>query len=169
MNERELRSAVTRISSAANKRLTNIGKLDFKGPAYETAMAKGRFTAKGKSGNELVQEYWRLRRFMESKASTVKGVKALRNEFQNEAARIGAERGKEYEDMYWDLFNRWNEVGKGKGITHYQVSDIVATVMKATDDEDVAGVLIQNEIDVAYAERERAKESYDGASPNQFR
>lgn len=168
MSERELRSAVTRISGAANKRLSNIGKLDFKGPAYETAMAKGRFTAKGKSGSELKQEYWRLKRFMEDKASTVKGVKALRNEFQKEAARIGSERGKEFEEMYWRLFNRWNEVGKGKGITHYQVSDIVATVMKATDDEGTAEELIRDELKAIYEERELARESYDSASPNRF-
>ena len=72
----QYRRAASRLASVANKR---IDRLEANGltesPAYKTYLETGgKFGVKGKTHNEVQAEVARLKRFIESSTSTVKGV-----------------------------------------------------------------------------------------------
>lgn len=72
---KELRKEVSRMASMANKRIdrlehNNLTML----PAYQAWESNGavRFSVKGKSYEETQAEYWRLKKFLDDRTSTVK-------------------------------------------------------------------------------------------------
>lgn len=88
MTKKELSKVVSQLASAANKRLKRLAATPMGGEsrAYKTAMKRGKFSVKGKDKNALWNEYKRVRQFLGSKTSTVKGFKEFRAETTN---RIG--------------------------------------------------------------------------------
>lgn len=70
------RKEASRLASLANKRVKRLENNELTdSPAYQTYIKTGgRFSVKGKSHNELQHEVARLRRFIESNTSTVRGV-----------------------------------------------------------------------------------------------
>lgn len=90
MKESTLRQAVTRLSSAMNKRLDRAAKAGNLSPAMEEAMRSGgRFSAKGKSHEELKAEFIRLKQFATDPTSTHPGW----NRVQKEATKKAMDRG----------------------------------------------------------------------------
>lgn len=73
---RAYRREASRLASMANKRIERLernGLTDT--PAYKNYIAeRGRFSVKGKTYNELQQEVSRLKRFIDTQTSTVKGT-----------------------------------------------------------------------------------------------
>ena len=89
LNETEFRKAVTKIVSVANKRIKRLEKSNLKdSPAYQKWLNEGgvKFSVKGKTHNQLQREVSRLKKFMESETSTVKG---LNNTLKNMAKATG--------------------------------------------------------------------------------
>lgn len=167
MAPRELRSLITRISSAANKRLRSLERTGLKGPAYANAQkGGGRFSAKGKSDNELIGEYLRVQRFMKSGTSTVKGARAMKDKIREDIESIDESWGDDGEGTYWDLFNKWIEVAEGKGLTRYQISEIIAQAMNSSFDYADIEENIRDAIEEEYRKREGAISDYDSGSPN---
>lgn len=77
--------AVSRLSSAANKRLKRIeaaGLAEYS-PAYKDVMQQGKFSVKGKNEKELYQEFKRLNRFFRRSTATAKGARQFKKEVQN--------------------------------------------------------------------------------------
>lgn len=70
------RKEASRLASIANKRVERLERNDLQSsPAYQTYLATGgRFGVKGKTYNEVQAEVARLKRFIDSNTSTVKGV-----------------------------------------------------------------------------------------------
>ena len=80
---RELRREATRMSSKANKRIARLESNNLKStPAYQAYIAegKGKFGVKGKTYNEVQSELARLRRFINSETSTVRGASSVLKE-----------------------------------------------------------------------------------------
>lgn len=76
--ERELREKVKKMSRIANKRL---GRLRVRGytdtPAYrawENDRGGVNFGVRGKDYNELQAEYWRVKKFLDARTSTIRGA-----------------------------------------------------------------------------------------------
>lgn len=70
------RQEATRLASKANKRIKRLQKNNLtNSPAYQKYVSEGaeRFSIKGKSYNELQAEVARMRGFIESESSTVRG------------------------------------------------------------------------------------------------
>lgn len=89
LNEKEFRKEVTKIVSVANKRIERLEKSNLKdSPAYQKLLNDGgvRFSVKGKTHNQLQSEVARLKKFMESETSTVRG---LNNTLKNMAKVTG--------------------------------------------------------------------------------
>lgn len=81
-----LRQEVSKLASMANKRLVRLEKNELTElPAYKAWEDNGsiRFSVKGKSYNQLQSEYWRLKRFLDDKTSTVRQA----NNFLKEMAQ----------------------------------------------------------------------------------
>lgn len=75
-NIRAYRKEASRLASIANKRVKRLESNDLQSsPAYQTYLAGGgKFGIKGKTYNEVQAEVARLKRFIDSNTSTVKGV-----------------------------------------------------------------------------------------------
>lgn len=72
---KELRKEVSRMASMANKRIDRLERNNLTMlPAYQAWEKNGsvRFSVKGKSYEETQAEYWRLKKFLDDRTSTVK-------------------------------------------------------------------------------------------------
>lgn len=80
---KELKAEANRLVSLANKRVRRLEKNNLQSvPAYQAYIATGGkpFSTKGKDYNQLQSELSRLRRFIDSETSTVKGVNSYLKE-----------------------------------------------------------------------------------------
>lgn len=101
MNRQELSQVVSRLSSAANKRLKRFEKAGIETPATRQAMKKGKFSVKGKDIKQLRTEYKRVKGFLNSETGTRKGylgfLKRIRHSFAEAGVKIGGETPEEIE------------------------------------------------------------------------
>lgn len=74
-DRKELRQMVSRLASAANKRLKRAEKAGRVSYAVSRTKAEGKFSVAGKSVAELKQEYQRAKMFLQDKTTTAKGYK----------------------------------------------------------------------------------------------
>lgn len=90
MKEATLRQAVTRLSSAMNKRLDRAEKSGLETPATREAKESGgRFSAKGKGLEGLKAEFIRIKNFFQNPTSTKKGWEKVQKDATKEAVRRG--------------------------------------------------------------------------------
>ena len=90
MTESTLRQIVTRLASAANKRLKRAEQANLDSPAVKEALESGgKFTAKGKGLEGLKAEFVRLKTFLQYKTSTIKGWQAEQRFAMAESRRRG--------------------------------------------------------------------------------
>ena len=78
--EKELRQQVSRLASMANKRIQRLEQSELTDtPAYKSWEENGahRFSVRGKTYQEVQAEYWRVKKFIENKTSTVTGAKQV--------------------------------------------------------------------------------------------
>ena len=78
--EKELRKHVSRLASMANKRIQRLEQSELTDtPAYKSWEENGshRFSVRGKTYQEVQAEYWRVKKFIENKTSTVTGAKQV--------------------------------------------------------------------------------------------
>lgn len=88
--EKTLRSAVTRLSSAMNKRIDRAAKEGRDSPALrEVRESGGRFSAKGKDKEGLKAEFIRLKNFFSNPTSTQKGWEKVQKQATREAQKRG--------------------------------------------------------------------------------
>ena len=102
LSKPQLREVVSRLASAANKRLARVSKDDIVSPAQiEAVESGGKFSTKGKSEIELQVEFRRVANFLQDKTSTVTGARQLEDEVRTELKRrygIGIDRNN-FRDM----------------------------------------------------------------------
>ena len=118
---RENRKRISRLVSLANKRLKrleNAGLAD--SPAYQKWVEAGaeKFSVKGKDHNQLQRELSRLKNFIESETSTVRGV-------NNVLKTMAQNTGIEYSNMK-DL--------KDNAKTFFELSSKVEQYLRTVDD-----------------------------------
>lgn len=118
MTRSELSQVVSRLSSAANKRLKRIGEY-FERQGYG-AMKVDRFGAKGKNINQLRSELSRLQNFFERKTSTVTGIKKVEREFKKRVSDRGGFTPSEFTSdqlsRFWHAYKRAEEMGLFAGV-----------------------------------------------------
>lgn len=107
MNRRELSKVVSRLSSAANKRLKRMEQREIESPAYKSAQKSGgRFGAKGKTLNQLRAEYMRVSGFLKSKTSTISGYSKVKKEFYERVnVKLGEELTEDELSKFWQFYN----------------------------------------------------------------
>lgn len=96
---------VTKLNSAANKRLARLEKAGYNTPAMrKNHVDKGeRFSVKDKNLKQLRAEYIHVSSFLKDNTSTVKGYKSflqnLKNKFNDNGIKIGGGTAKEVQDF----------------------------------------------------------------------
>lgn len=76
-DKRLYRKEVSRLAAIANKRIKRLEQKDLTdSPAYRKLVENGepKFSVRGKDFNQVQQEYGRLKRFLESQTSTIRGI-----------------------------------------------------------------------------------------------
>lgn len=109
LNKSELRQAVSRLASTANKRLQRLSKNDLVSPAQiEANESGGKFSTKGKSELELQVEYRRVSNFLTQRTSTVTGARQMEEETRQVLAKqYGIELSK---DDYRQMLTGYNQI-----------------------------------------------------------
>jgi len=118
---RELRRETSRLASKANKRIARLESNNLKStPAYQSYIAegKGKFGVKGKTYNEVQSEVARLRRFINSETSTVRGASSVLKE-------MAANTGIKYKNL--------KEL-KAKSSRFFELSSKVEQYLRTVDD-----------------------------------
>ena len=96
---------ITKLDSAANKRITRLEKAGYNTPAMRAAKVDNgqRFSVKGKNLKQLRAEYIRVTAFLKSSTSTKKGykkfLKNMKDAFDKSGVKIGASSTKEVQDF----------------------------------------------------------------------
>ena len=89
LNKSELRQAVSRLASTANKRLQRLSKNDLISPAQiEAKESGGKFSTRGKSELELQVEYRRVSNFLTQRTSTVTGARQLEEQTRQDIKAV---------------------------------------------------------------------------------
>lgn len=109
LNKSELRQAVSRLASTANKRLQRLSKNDLVSPAeIEARESGGKFSTRGKSELELQVEFRRVSNFLTQPSSTVTGARQMEEETRQVLAnQYGIELSKE---DYRNLLTGYNKI-----------------------------------------------------------
>ena len=84
LDERNRRVLVSRLVSAANKRVRRLVKAGIK--ITLSSYRKGKFSIKGKTGREFEDEYDRVVNFLSRKTSTIKGYREYQKLFERRAS-----------------------------------------------------------------------------------
>lgn len=131
---------VTKLNSAANKRLARLEKEGYSTPAMRSAKVNRgeRFSVKGKNLKQLRGEYIRVSNFLKAETSTVKGykkfLKRMKKAFNERGVKIGGGSAKEAQDFIdletkvYDWLkerNPWVEEQTHKYEAMKQISDMV--------------------------------------------
>lgn len=108
LSQRDLSKQVAILGSAINKRVKRAKKSGRTSPALKQLEATGgNISAKGKTLNELRQEFRRAKNFLTSKTSTYKGMKEVEDAFQK---RVGAKLNEEQKEQFWDIYTKLTEI-----------------------------------------------------------
>ena len=105
--EKQVRKYLSQVFSAANKRVANLSKLEYKPTALKHVQASGitKFGVKGKTTKELWKQYAVVQDLWAQKSGTVKGAR----EVQENVFRIAAKEAlldEEGQKLAWKLYNR---------------------------------------------------------------
>ena len=135
------REIVSRLGSAANKRLKNLTSKGITTPAtIHLQQSGGKISVKGKSGEELKQELFRAKQFLKSSLSTVSGYRKLQKAVKEELKRTGIQ------------YNDSNSLGQA--ISYYDMlSDIDPTIRNKKDKYKVQAFIAEL-IDAGKSENE---------------
>lgn len=135
LNYTQLRQTVNRLASTANKRLATFEKRSAISPAVRRAQQSGgRFGTRGKDINALRAEYARVRSFLESKTSTIRGIKKIETETIKKLKSKGIEVSREKVTELWHAYERIKERNPA----------VMARTMKYNTLQDVAELLNDN-------------------------
>lgn len=108
----KLKAEVSRLASMANKRLVRLEKNGLQdSPAYQKWVKDGgdKFSVRGKDYNQLQQELARVRNFVNSKTSTVRGLnKTLKEMAENTGIKYGSV--KELQSKAKNFFDLANKI-----------------------------------------------------------
>lgn len=111
LTEGEMRTLVTRISSAANKRIQTLEKLPFQTPALSIAKKYGgHFSSVGKKDlAQLRIEFTRIRNFMASPTSSKQGAEKYISKMQSALSDAGLPMSPEQIGEMWTIYDKLKE------------------------------------------------------------
>lgn len=112
LSRKELAKAVTIIDSAANKRMKRLRQAGVDSPELKsfesTSGAGSKFSVKGKSLNDLRQQFVQTRNFMKAKTSSLGGAKKVQS---NLMKRLNIPKGQkltpDQEKLLWKAYNNF--------------------------------------------------------------
>ena len=164
---REQREVISRLASAANKRLRGLESQNVETPAtLKLKMSGGKVSVKGKSEDELLNEFYRARQFLRSKTSTRTGWKKVEKGVEKaiqDIEQINIFKGMAYNDLIGKAFAYYDtlkEVDPSLVMNRdkYKIAEYIADLIQQNDDMSINEVMnsaTQYIMDTYEAEQER--------------
>lgn len=124
LNKASLKAVLKRLVNTANSRLARLekNKMERYSPSYRKISEeradewiesgeekKVRFSTKGKTRNEIEMQVKKVKSFLQSESSTIKGVTKQREDIKLE---LGEFESIEQENNFWDLYHKWIKTHK---------------------------------------------------------
>lgn len=109
LSKPELRLIVNRLAGVANKRVKTLNKHNYKAVTRSIMESGGKFTTRGKDINKLRAEYIRVKQFLQSKTSTVRGINKVQAETIKTLKSKGINITKEDFNKFWETYERIKE------------------------------------------------------------
>lgn len=156
MKRDEMARTVTRLSSAANKRLRGLEKLDIESPALKSVQKSGgRFTTIDKGGkpknlNQLRSEYMRVTKFLKMQTSSRRSFKRVSKEVR-ERLGFSKEASENLMKAFWSTYNKMPEADYfrdnrgafGSKETQIEIARLVEIAYDSTEDYDTENARIK--------------------------
>ena len=166
MDRPTLAKAVSRLASAANKRLKRFESSDLESPATKSVeKSGGKFSTRGKTLNQLRSEFIRAKNFLGNKTSTRRGYKAFKKEFFDRVqakADIIANMSDSELNRYWDIYSKCANLQpfvNGSPVLQKIVFDIFIKYQDE-DNEDIF-TRVQQNFDIWYKEQQEIENEFD--------
>lgn len=170
LGEKPLRMIVGRLVSAGNKRLRNFEKKQETSPAERYVMEHGgMFSTKGKNLNALRAEFKRAKDFLESKSSTVKEWKKIKQETIDSLKEQNVDVDKESFDKFWKAYEELKKRDKSVGEKKfkYSVLEEISNMMeenKTLSVNEIADDIEKRLSDIYEEQEENENDGTDGTS-----
>lgn len=164
MSRKELASVVSSLGKTANQRLTRIEQANVNTPQYQKAMREGgRFRARNKSLNQLRNEYVRVKEFLNSKTSSLRGYRQTKRDFEK---RMGGNNkpltDKQYE-RFWKFERKTRAISGGFNyVDRMKIAYQVFTENKYASFDDLLATY-EKRLNNAYEEREGIEKEYSAS------
>lgn len=175
------RELVSRLASAGNKRLRNLEKAGTETPAtIKLNLSGGKLSVKGKSGDELIKEFYRAKNFLNSPTSTKTGWKKTKEEIRKTASDIGkVYKGMNYNEAIANAFAYYDALSEidptlTMNRDKYKVTEKIAEMMKiGVEPEEIINKSTTYLMDLYDAEQTRYNENIqplgNNITPKRFR
>lgn len=173
MSRADMARNISKLASASNKRIKRLEESGVYSPSVEYVKRHGgKFSVAGKTKNQLLTEFLRLQEFMESKTSTISGVKKWKKTVKKATTKAVLEKYQtdktgskaitqaienifndpKQEKKFWDIYSRLSNDYDVKN-KYKDVWDDIANTMIAnpTSNTDDIWEMITKGYDKAYA------------------
>ena len=158
LDRADLARVLTRINSAANKRLVSLQKKNISTPATRAASKSGgKFSVSGKNLNQLRSEFSRVKTFMSSETSTRKGYKSFVKKSVSKLEQMGVKVSEENFERFASLFDELKSLDasvSGRSM-RYSVMRELSTMVENSDlSDDEIIERIENRVQQIYEEQQ---------------
>ena len=161
------RELVSRLASAGNKRLKTLEKSGIQTPAtIKLGLSGGKLSVKGKTGDELIKEFYRAKNFLNSPTSTKTGWKKTKQEIKKTVSDIGKiYKGMDYNEAIANAFAYYDALSEidptlTMNRDKYKVTEKIAEMMKqGIEPEDILNKSTTYLMDLYDAEQTRYNET----------
>ena len=149
---KEQREIVSRLASAANKRLRGLESKDIETPAtIKLKMSGGKVSVKGKSEDELLNEFFRARQFLNAKTSTRSGWKNVEKGVEKaiqDIEKITIFKGMGYNELIGKAFAYYDTLKEidptlVMNRDKYKIAEYIADLLYQNEDMDINRVMNQ--------------------------
>lgn len=174
MSQKDLKAATQVLASAGNKRLKRAQEQGFSSPSIEAVLAKGKFSTKDKSLNQLRNEFMRAKGFLQSKTGTLAAFNKFKKDSINSLKeKAGIEISPDQFDLFW---RSYEELRKGRSDIaskklKYLVLEEISEKIKDSEEVNIEDIVtqIQGDVDRMYEEEEQlTKQAEDQAAELNF-
>ncbi len=165
LTRNELAKVVSKLASAANKRIKRLLQSNVPSPALISRFERGKvhFSVKGKNVDELKKEYLEVKSYLSAETSTVKGARKVMNTVIN---TLKNEKGIEITEDQYSAFFRIYEAVKERDPyislqnIKYQVFEAIANEIDFSSADDIVKNIIEN-LEELYKQSMKESDDYD--------
>ena len=158
----QLAQVVSRIASAANKRIRGLQEAGIESPAYERVVESGgKISTKGKNLNQLRSEFLRAKQFMDAKTSSVSGYKKVINNTAKKLLEAGVinANASNVQDLLkiYDRLTKLDPNAKGRGLK-YKLLNVIGDQMRISPTASVTDIVytVERQLESIIEENERS-------------